>query len=141
MKNDFLTAELRRRSQGMAFVIELDMAESILRLGDYVSAQEVNNFTSSMFSVMLTSLVLDDTSESGDAIDRMISNYGIEMRYVQFLWGEFLLVLNRFYEHYRNYDLLVDNLRDLLGSDVYDTDPELMFSVTVRRGGRCLLVR
>lgn len=141
VRDNTLTAELRRRRTEVLLDLDNGIAEAVFSLSDYVPAHEVKGFVAAIFSVMLSSIVLDDTSEAGDAIDRLIANYSISPSYSQKLWGEFLAVLTAFYEYYRYHDIIIDTLRDLLGSGVFDVDAEVMFSVEVKGRGRYLLVR
>lgn len=139
------------RYSALTVRIDADIAESVIRLGDYVNATARSDFIGKIYSVLLTAIIIEDTAEPFDAMSRLIQMYvsddifGIPgeskpYRQMESALSEYSAVSHKFFERYVRKDSLVMSLVDLIRSDDFSY-PEELFDVTFSRNGRYILVR
>lgn len=122
--------------------VRSDIAESIIRLGDYIPEPDRNHFISSSVSIVLAGVMLDDNNRSAlDAMDRLVQKVGlIKPTDSANLLGEMLVLNNVFRESYKHHDGTLEELEQLLPNDPR-TSIEEVFNVEFSPTGDFLRIR
>lgn len=122
--------------------VRSDIAESIIRLGDYIPEPDRNHFISSSVSIILAGTMLDDNNCTAlDAMDRLVSNANLtKPNESANLLGEMLVLNNVFRSSYTHHDGMLDELEQLLPNDPR-CNIEEVFNVEFSPDGNFLRVR
>jgi len=122
--------------------VKADIAEAIVRLGDYLPETERNHFISSSVSIILAGVMLDDNNSTAlDAMDRLVSDTGLaEPKQSAGLLGEMLVLNNVFRDSYKHHDGMLTELEQLLPTDMR-CNIEEVFNVEFSPDGNFLRIR
>jgi len=122
--------------------VRSDIAESIIRLGDYLPPTERHHFISSSVSIMLAGVMLDDNNSTAlDAMDRLVSDTGLaQPSQSAGLLGEMLVLNNVFRSSYKHHDGILDELEQLMPNDPR-CNIEEVFNVEFSPDGNFLRIR
>lgn len=122
--------------------VRSDIAESIVRLGDYIPENERNHFISSSVSIVLAGVMLDDNNSTAlDAMDRLVSNVGlVKQTESASLLGEMLVLNNVFRSSYKHHDGMLEELEQLMPNDPRCNIEEI-FNVEFSPDGNFLRIR
>lgn len=122
--------------------IRSDIAESIIRLGDYLPEHDRNHFISSSVSIVLAGVMLDDNNSTAlDAMDRLVTNSGLtKAKESASLLGEMLVLNNEFRNSYSHHDGMLKELEQLMPNDLR-CNIEEVFNVEFSPDGNFLRIR
>lgn len=122
--------------------VRSDIAESIIRLGDYIPVSERNHFISSSVSIVLAGVMLDDNNSTAlDAMDRLVCNVGlVKPAESASLLGEMLVLNNVFRSSYSHHDGMLEELEQLMPNDPR-CNIEEVFNVEFSADGNFLRIR
>lgn len=121
--------------------VKADIAEAIIRLGDYLPEPDRNHFISSSVSIILAGVMLDDNNSTAlDAMDRLVSDTAVTPKESAGLLGEMLVLNNVFRDSYKHHDGMMTELEQLLPADMR-CNIEEVFSVEFSPDGNFLRIR
>lgn len=134
---------LNARRARLIIPIDRDIFESVLRLGDYVYTLHASEIVKSAFSLLLASLIVEDTQEAFDGFERLLVNYAAYLDTTsdtrEKLFAEFTMVSHVFYERNRYSDKLKEELEELIPADSRTVSEEL-FEVRVSSKGPYIMI-
>lgn len=124
-------------------LIDLDseLAESAVRIGDYIPVHSRHSFLERLFSILLMTLMMEDIGECTDAFERLHAPMidSLTPQEANGIWGEYMQLQKSFEHRYRHQKYLLAELEELLPADLR-VFPEDMFVIAWRAGGTLLLV-
>ena len=118
-----------RDRQSVIIDIDPDLAEAIIRIGDYVPAVDKTAFISAVLSLLLTGLLIEEDAVEHvmSGIDRVMANISVNALAAQQLWGELISINRMFRLRLLHHDVILASLERLLPSDLREHAEELFY--------------
>ena len=118
-----------RDRQSVIIDIDPDVAEAIIRVGDYVPPLDRTAFISAILSLLLVGLLIEEDAVEHvmSGIDRIMINIDVDNLASQRLWGELISINRMFRLRLLHHIVILEELEKLLPSDLREHAEDLFY--------------